>query len=330
MTLDWNWFFSTLSQSTAAIVGIFGAFIIAKIFSNQTSFIEKSNKIKSLEIESKRIIDKASTIDFDWYNEQINDAAYRSAANSIAKIESEDIDLHIDEEVNAIYGDSRFSLFSDKEEIKAKLKEEIISHCEFLREQRVKSERRRETKDQLERGELQGVERLAALMVTGIPDMAHRDSLLQFSNYLYTPPWDALTKERELVTECHLEAKHHARLVNEFLLSAQGNPESPPQITLSLLFVALIFLAGVIYPLTFMPSDNPPTHALGWATLMASFLSIKGALLTLLTVSFLFIVGMFVRTNLNMKYNRDSLENLKTLSDPLNYCDQFIYLKNDE
>jgi len=35
---DWNWFFSSLSQSSAAIVGIFGAFIITKILSNNSNF----------------------------------------------------------------------------------------------------------------------------------------------------------------------------------------------------------------------------------------------------------------------------------------------------
>ncbi|MCH7733340.1 MAG: hypothetical protein IIB44_12675 [Candidatus Marinimicrobia bacterium] len=34
---DWNWFFSALAQSAAAIVGIFAAFIITKIVNNQST-----------------------------------------------------------------------------------------------------------------------------------------------------------------------------------------------------------------------------------------------------------------------------------------------------
>jgi len=34
--MDWNWYFAALSQSAAAIGGIFGAFIITKVLTNQT------------------------------------------------------------------------------------------------------------------------------------------------------------------------------------------------------------------------------------------------------------------------------------------------------
>lgn len=54
MSADWNWFFSSLSQSAAAIVGIFGAFIITKIFSNQTAFSEKTAKLNNYLIEAKK------------------------------------------------------------------------------------------------------------------------------------------------------------------------------------------------------------------------------------------------------------------------------------
>jgi hypothetical protein len=39
------WFFSALAQSTAAIVGIFSAFIITKMISNQSKFNENLSKI---------------------------------------------------------------------------------------------------------------------------------------------------------------------------------------------------------------------------------------------------------------------------------------------
>lgn len=46
--IDWNWFFSSLAQSTAAIVGFFGAFVIARILSNQEIFSKKRNRLKEL------------------------------------------------------------------------------------------------------------------------------------------------------------------------------------------------------------------------------------------------------------------------------------------
>jgi hypothetical protein len=61
MTQDWKWFFSYLSQSAAAIVGIFGAFIITQTFSNQTSFSEKKFKTKQLLIQARKISDNANS-----------------------------------------------------------------------------------------------------------------------------------------------------------------------------------------------------------------------------------------------------------------------------
>ena len=130
-----------------------------------------------------------------------------------------------------------------------------------------------------------------------------------------------------MVTACHLEAKHHARVVGDFLESVRGNPESPPQITWSLLFVGMIFLAGVIYPLTFMPATNQPAATFSWAELLSAFLSVKGALLTLLAAAFSFVFLMFTRTNISMKYAKGDIEKLEKLADPRNYCEYFKYLE---
>lgn len=66
--MDWNWFFSSLAQSAAAIVGVFGAFIITKILSNQTVFSEKKNRLKELLAEAEKIKGDAQALSFDWRN----------------------------------------------------------------------------------------------------------------------------------------------------------------------------------------------------------------------------------------------------------------------
>lgn len=66
--MDWNWFFSSLAQSAAAIVGVFGAFIITKILSNQTTFSEKKNRLKELIAKAEKIKVEADELDFGWVN----------------------------------------------------------------------------------------------------------------------------------------------------------------------------------------------------------------------------------------------------------------------
>jgi len=75
--MDWNWFFSSLSQSAAAIVGIFGAFIITKIFSNQTLFLAKKSKLRDLLVQAQRISDNANSFNVGWYNDNFNKSGYR-------------------------------------------------------------------------------------------------------------------------------------------------------------------------------------------------------------------------------------------------------------
>ncbi|WP_223544581.1 hypothetical protein [Pseudomonas sp. A-B-19] len=325
MTLDWNWFFSTLSQSTAAIVGIVGAFIIAKIFSNQSVFSEKNNKMNTLIIESQKLLDKIGTINFAWYIRECNDAAYRTAANDIASIKDEDELEHNDATLLEIYEAANFSEFSEKGPILDKLREEVAHHCSYLLEKRLREERRQEDQERRAKGELDGLSGLTALFGGFAPHLNTRTSMLNFSD-IATSPWVAMNKERDLITECFLEVKHHARVVGDFVESVKDNPESPPQITWSLAFVALIFLAGVIYPLTFMPSGTPPTHALSFAELVYAFLSVKGALLSLLSLAFMFIISMFMFTNHSMKYKASKVSQLETLSDANNYSDYFKYL----
>ncbi|MEC4022520.1 hypothetical protein VSO52_06940 [Pseudomonas fulva] len=329
MNIDWNWFFSTLSQSTAAIVGIFGAFLIAKIFSNQSVFSEKTNKIKTLSIEAEKLLDKIESIDFEWYIKTKNEPAFKAAANAIHKIQDGDPTYFSDEVIADIYDECHFSIFSDREDIISMLKSEATAHCEHVRELNIKVEQHKKARQALEDGSSGSIGGISSIMQNMFPPRYSRDSLLRFSDHTVTP-WPLLTKERDLITECHLESKHHARVISDFLESVRGNPESPPQITLSLAFTALLFLLGVIYPLTFMPSTTPPIHASSLAELFNAFLSIKGLLLTSLTTAFIFIVGIFIRTNHNMKYNSEDIKALGRLSNANNYCRYFERLAKDD
>jgi hypothetical protein len=326
MTPDWNWFFSTLSQSTAAIVGIIGAFIIAKIFANQASFSEKNNRMKTLVVESQKILDNIDTINFDWYNRESNSAAYSSVAREIAKYEHEDSSHFTDEMLFDIYEQANFSRFSERGPILDKLREEVNNVCQQNLEKRIRKEAVNRAREESNSGQLTGLAQLNALMRANIPlfDIDTRRTALDVAGL--STPWIPLQKKRDLITACHLEAKHHARVVSDFLESVKGNPESPPQITWSLLLVGLIFLAGVIYPLTFMPAVSLPTFTFSWAELGNAFLSVKGALLSLLAASFSFVFLMFTHTNISMKYAAEQIRELERLADVNNYSAYFRYL----
>src|SRR5258706_12907502 len=65
--MDWNWFFSSLAQATAAIAGIFAAFIITKIINLQSEFKRKEAKMKALRVSSENYRDALKNRRWKWY-----------------------------------------------------------------------------------------------------------------------------------------------------------------------------------------------------------------------------------------------------------------------
>lgn len=66
--MDWNWFFSALAQSGAALIGIIGAFLISRVLNEK----DVSNRIlyEFREIAFKRmnVLKDINNIPFEWYN----------------------------------------------------------------------------------------------------------------------------------------------------------------------------------------------------------------------------------------------------------------------
>ena len=68
--MDWNWFFSSLSQSAAAIAGLFGAFVVTKIITNDAQFRQKLALLSEHINRSEGFSDRLGARYFHWYNEK--------------------------------------------------------------------------------------------------------------------------------------------------------------------------------------------------------------------------------------------------------------------
>lgn len=81
---DWNVFYSSLAQSTAAFVGLLGAFIITKIINNEQQFNENKILIEDYIVVANNLKMRLKDRYFDWYNtrlrkkvfEKLEDASY--------------------------------------------------------------------------------------------------------------------------------------------------------------------------------------------------------------------------------------------------------------
>lgn len=322
MPLDWNWFFSTLSQSAAAIVGIFGAFIITKIFSNQAVYTEKKNRLKQVLMQAEKISDASNSYNIEWYNKHFNHLEYKDFHDfldeNFPNIESAN-DLSIDV-LNDYISKKNFSIYSDHETIKDELRF-IANGISEENIERKKQENIERNSNPLQRGF-----RLHPILGSAIQGSNNKKLYSSYEPFNISP-WVELNKLRSDFDQCYLEAKHHTRVALEFLEAIEGNPESPKQISWALLLVLTIFFVGVIYPLSFLPASGEPEITLSLAVIMQNLLSFKGFLLAVIALSFTVIVSIFFVSNIKMKYAENDLIKIKQLTELPHYCKYFKFRK---
>ena len=290
--MDWNWFFSSLSQSSAAIVGIFGAFIITKVLSNQAVFDVKLERGKSLQATADKLVASAHNLAFSWYVKH----QFEDEMESVAEL------LEKDEEVSPddIYATLNFPSFMRRSEVIEKL-------TAFKKARALAKERQRAIDEERARAraERQKTSRQLSAVFDSLNEV-RRPFVPNFS-----PPTLGLDKERESIDGLEVEIRHHIRTISDYLGTVTKNPESSPAITGALSMVAALFLLGVIYPLSFMPTPTNWTPALELQGFWSRVFSLRGLLLTSVAALFLAALVMFALLNSKLKYKPELLESLQ-------------------
>lgn len=309
--MDWNWFFSSLSQSAAAIVGIFGAFIITKVLSNQATFADKNNRMRELITLAQKIVDDAGDLSIDWYNRGI-------AERELDRLEGL-LEKHGDEAAEKLYDRLKFSVFIEKN-IALQIIEKVIES----RRQRLEREREAE-RQRFEEERLIG-HTYAALARAGSMATQIHDFKIPLNMHL----GPALEKERDAIDLVVRNARHHIRLVRDVLDSVQGNPESSPQITYALTLITVLFFVGVIYPLSFMPTRIDTTPVLSLGAFIDIAFSLRGALLIAVSATFTGVLAMFFVMNLRMKYQADEIQKLVGFSSLGEYSKFFLVMEENQ
>lgn len=285
MTTDWNWFFTSLAQSTAAIVGIFAAFIVTKILTNQSTFAERNIQILDLIATGQKIADASKRLPFGSYHRYNIDI-------ELNKLLEEDDNRSPE----ALYDHLNFSPYIAKShaiqlintkinEIKLKRQLEIEKHAK-------------------------GKEFLHKHGVDG--DAPSELGCLKRNSNILQSPYEELKNKLERIDNLYDEAKHHARLVSNFHAIVVQNPESSKVITISLILILVLFFVGVIYPLSFMPLPmnwNPVTPSLEEITTFIC--SLRGVLLSTVSLLFTTMLIIFFWMNIRSKYRVAILKRLE-------------------
>jgi hypothetical protein len=281
--LDWNWLFSSVAQSVAAIVGIFGAFVITTLTGNQSEFSRKRARTADLLAESDRLADSAESRYFAWYNKRTLKNALQSFRENL-KTEDEF------RSASEYYLEYSFPEFMEKEEVLAEIDATVET------ERRRRQARKNPTEHPTSPGGLRSLMSLPSIpQIPGAREILSENSLRQ-----------EYEQEREAINRLVVEVRHHVRVVSSHARTLENNPERSSAITLSVVAILLLFWTGVIYPLSFLPVGIGDAPHLSFAAFFEILVSLKGVVLSLAT--FLFSSLMLALGFLNRRLRYDPAE----------------------
>ena len=306
--MDWNWFFSSFAQSSAAIVGIFGAFLITKILNNQALYSQKNSRAKDVIVECNRVMDLSKNRYFDWYNKHTNEEEYEKLIKMLKKGSN----LSATE----LYSELNFSIFTPKDDVVQNI-QSIINNYE--------EEKRKKEEEFKQR---------AALYATKNPGRAYTEIAMHND---FIPPINIniireLNREKELIDTTLSDVKHHIRIAQNMMNEISGDPECSSLITKMLVFVSLLFFLGVIYPLSFLPASMGEEISLylDYSIIISHIFSIKGIFLILLSIVFSSILITFFLLNINLKYSNELVSELMECKKLSSYSKYFAIMEENE
>jgi hypothetical protein len=296
--MDWNWFFSSLAQSVAALVGVVGAFLISSLLNNQATYARNRSRTRELLREGDRLSDAVASRDFQWYNKQ----TLRYALEEIEDAAREADEIGSPEDYYESYD---LPVYLPKEQSLQAI------------ERTLEEERERRRREAMERqvgsmglGPASSGFRLplppATMAGVRLENQAHRQMYEQ---------------EAEAIRQLVVGIKSHLRAVEEHVQAIQQNPEASRVVRVVLLAILLLFGVGVIYPLSFLPVPPVGPGPLSLGAFFQILFSLRGLLLMLTSGVFTALVGYLWRLNQGLRHPVREVEDLRARLNPATYSE---------
>lgn len=205
--MDWNWFFSSLAQSIAAVAGIVAAFAITSLVSNQADFKRQVARGEELLARCRELVDKLSKRYFRWYNERRLESALDSIEDSVRR------SVTASEDIEELFRKYPSSPFLPRGEVIAAMERRIA----FVRADRDRPR-------------------------TGFD--SRLDTSVRSMKSINVQP--RLETEREMIDALVVDVRQNTRLVSQYLASLRDNPEDSPIVRLAIAASVVLFL-GVLF-----------------------------------------------------------------------------------
>lgn len=297
--MDWNVFFSTISQTSGAIVGIFAAFLITKIISNQSDFSKLKNEATHHLIDSETAESEAKTRNFDWYNKIKRNEA-------IDNLEYDILSQRKIPHISECWTKYKFSPYDDFDKINSIIENKISELSEKLDAEEKRNE----------------------FMRSRINIGSTISPLLMVSPRLLRSN-DKSNEERELIDQLIIKIERQAKKNGALCEELKSGVDSVNLVTYSIVSVLILFFAGVIYPLSFLPWEQGKDVTLSLSAFWDVLFSLQGLMLFLISVIFSALMIVFLVINLKLKHSAEIIAKITYYSHIENYS-PFLsnYIKN--
>lgn len=256
--MDWNVFYSSLSQCAAGLIGIIAAFIISKILSENEKQEYLADKYEGLLIEYETILQKISIRNFHWCD--------RVEIRYSRKVQ---------EEIEA----GNFARLNDDEKLTLlySIKPNLYRTEDCLTELNAQIEK-------------------YTPKITSLPGGISFRNNYPVIDIVPPGTWDRLNEEQEFIDQLQIESKiliSKFRKFNRDLEHTNANLR-PLKSTISVLGIGFLFT--VIYPLHFLPirENVVPVISFSLYNIAQQLFSVKGFFLFILGLVVLVIFGYFI------------------------------------
>jgi len=288
--MDWNWFFSSLAQSVAALVGVLGAFLISRLLNNEAAFDQDRERTGELLRGCEALRDRIQACDFAWYNRHTL---------------SDGLD------------DVRYALRDNDEPEPAEDYYRRLGFSAYLPRNAVLSAISETVKEELEERGRQARE--AAFQRNLVPSF-----VLPSNPAFSVAARQNLQRERDSIADAVIAIKSQIREVQAHLRRVQGHPQQSILIRAVLAAMLLMFWGGVMYPLSLLPVVVTPVSPAPIAALFA----LRSSLLVGVTVLFTALMLFLGFLNERLKHPAADLSALTSWLGPGEYSD-FLAVRID-
>jgi hypothetical protein len=315
--MDWNWFFSSVAQSVAALVGTLLAFVIARLLNSEADFARRGDAIQEALRRAERIHDELASRNFVWYNERrmersLNGVRYQAGVLLSEASPEEFLDQF------------QFSEFVPRDDILNAIRSTMKDI-----ERESEDKKRQEAARQARRGPPYVGSRG---IMTQMPDLSSFPSPTENARRQSEADAerDRLHEEREAIKRLRVETRDSVRNIRALLTAVRSNPESAQLIARVLGGATILFLLGVIYPLSFLPLSPRWTISFNPLVAVQILFSVRGFILTLATVSYLGIALVLKRVGGRLVYSADTVSELEKWTDDGTYSKYLAIWRDNE